>query len=112
MPTPDGWSPEAKSGASIEDDAPDRTASNSMIAARLLPLIPPNGSTGPSRAAFAFVVGLPSASNAQSGGIVSPAAAAFRMRTHATALDAWSIRRGGFRGRANRQRVRPCDRVG
>lgn len=74
----------------MENDAPDSTASSSMIKARLLPLIPPIGSTGPNSAHAASVMGLPAASSAHPDGIGSPAAAASRMRTNATSLDAWS----------------------
>src|SRR5699024_465667 len=58
------------------------------------PFTPPNGSSAPSRAARASVVGSPSGPSAHPGGSGSPRRAASRTLTHAASLAAWSNTRG------------------
>ena len=59
------------------------------------PFAPPKGSTEPASAAFASVVGLPSASMAQSAGIGLPSCAATIIFPRATTLVEASNNSGG-----------------
>ena len=115
-PTPGGAPSASKNElASKPKLAPVRaTASTSTISASAAPLAPPIGSRVPLRAAAGSVVGLPSASTAQSGGIGSPFCTAVRILPRATWLSARSITIGGLpalrRGEADR--IGAVDRAG
>ena len=86
------------SGSSDAAVAASAPARHSTIIAMPMPLCPPIGSSAPSRAAFASVVGRPCASRAQPSGMSRPSRAASRMWPRAATLQAMSNTIGGSPG--------------
>jgi LacI family transcriptional regulator len=84
----------------VAEDAPAQH-SNSTIIASNTPFTPPIAAMLPVNAAFASVVGLPSASNAQPAGIGLPSLAATMILPRATSVSDRSIISGGFPRRGN-----------